>query len=161
MRRSPTSVCSPRMRSTRSSRARRLCALAVCAALALACGAEDPAPDSAPAPVAAVRGDGLVDPTPYRAKLEATQALLWAEPELNEVTRKALSQALLDLHNEIVFNDSSLGARETSGRLFVLSARIEATPRALRGEREMRRLRELWTELCAEQFSPADWLDGH
>ena len=136
--------------------------LVVCAALALACGSEERAQAPGPTPrVVAVSPDGLVDPTPYRAKLEATQALLWAEPELNDVTRKALSEALLDLHNEIVFNDSSLGARETSGRLFVLSARIDATPPALRGEREMLRLRELWNELCAEQFSPADWLDGH
>jgi hypothetical protein len=133
-------------------------ALLACAALALACGAEERPPAPTP-PVASKSHDGLVDPTPYRAKLEAAQSLL-AESELTEESRKQLSEALLDLHNEIVFSDSSLGARETSGRLFVLSARIDATPPALRGEREMIRLRELWNELCAEQFSPADWLAG-
>lgn len=112
-------------------------------------------------PVASKSANGLLDPTPYRAKLEAAQALIWAEPELDDASRKKLSEALLDLHNEIVFHDSSLDARETSGRLFVLSARIDATPPSMRGEREMARLRELWKELCAEQFSPADWLDGH
>lgn len=132
-----------------------------CVVLALACGAEERAQPAHNPPVAASSRDGLVDPTPYRAKLEAAQALLWGAGELTPETRKALSEALLDLHNEIVFNDSSLGARETSGRLFVLSARIDATPEALRGEREMQRLRQLWSELCAEQFSPADWLDGH
>jgi hypothetical protein len=136
-------------------------ALLTCAVLALACGAEERAKPTYTPPVAAPSVDGRVDPTPYRAKLEAAQALLWAEPELTDESRKALSEALLDLHNEIVFHDSSLGARETSGRLFVLSARIDATPQTLRGEREVLRLRQLWSELCAEQFSPADWLDGH
>jgi hypothetical protein len=136
-------------------------ALLACAVLALACGAEERPKPAATPQVAAPSADGRIDPTPYRAKLEAVQDMLWAEPELTGESRKALSEALLELHNEIVFNDSSIGARETSGRFFVLSARIEATPRAMQGEREMIRLRELWHELCAEQFSPADWLDGH
>jgi hypothetical protein len=136
-------------------------ALLTCAVLALACGAEERAQPARTPPVAAPSPDGRVDPTPYRAKLEAAEALLWSAPELTPESRKALSEALLDLHNEIVFNDASLGARETSGRLFVLSARIDATPEPMRGEREMQRLRQLWSELCAEQFSPADWLDGH
>jgi len=136
-------------------------AILTCAVLALACGAEERAQPARTPPVAAPSPDGRVDPTPYRAKLEAAEALLWSAPELTPESRKALSEALLDLHNEIVFNDSSLGARETSGRLFVLSARIDATPEPMRGEREMQRLRQLWSELCAEQFSPADWLDGH
>lgn len=62
-------------------------------------------------------------------------------PELSDPSREAVSEALLELHNEIVFRDSSLPARETSGRLLVLSARIDAA-------------------LCAQQFSPADWLGG-
>src|SRR5262245_30661888 len=109
-------------------------ALFACAALALACGAEERPPERPTPPVAAPSRDGLVDPTPYRAKLEAAQSLLHSEAELSDQSRKVLSEALLDLHNEIVFSDSSLGARETSGRLFVLSARIDATPPALRGE---------------------------
>jgi hypothetical protein len=136
-------------------------ALFACAALALACGADERAQPARTPQVAAPSSNGLVDPGPYRAKLEAAQAILWGAPELTPETRKALSEALLDLHNELVFNDSSLGARETSGRFFVLSARVDATPEALRGEREMQRLRQLWSELCAEQFSPADWLDAH
>jgi hypothetical protein len=136
-------------------------ALLASAVLALACGAEDrPRPAVTP-PVASRSTDGRLDPTPYRAKLEAARALLWAEPELTDESRKALSEALLEIHNEIVFSDSSIGARETSGRFFVLSARIDATPPSMRGEHEVERLRQLWGELCAEQFSPADWLDGH
>jgi len=135
-----------------------LLALAV---LALACGAEEQRPPAVTPSVASQSRDGLLDPAPYRTKLEATQSLLWAEPELSDASRKALSAALLDLHNEIVFHDASLAARETSGRLLVLSARIDATPPGLRGEAEVIRLRELWNELCADQFSPADWLGGH
>jgi hypothetical protein len=131
------------------------------AALALACSAEEPEPPPPVPQVAAPSPDGRIDPTPYREELEAVEDLLNGAPELTDETRKQLAEALLALHNEIVFNDSSLGARETSGRFFVLSARVDATPEALRGEREMQRLRQLWSELCAEQFSPADWLDAH
>jgi hypothetical protein len=132
----------------------------VCLALALACGREDRdgAPVAAPTPLAPVDGEGHLDPAPYRARIEALEALLYSADTLDEEGWKALSKALLDLHNEIVFRDSSASARDASGRLFFLSARADAASTGRRGERELEDLRALWLRLSAEKFAPADWI---
>src|SRR5262245_59586349 len=87
--------------------------------LVLACGRSESTQQSEPAPVPAV--DGRIDPAPYRAQIEATEAILYAAPQGDEQWRD-LSKALLDLHNAIVFRDTSALARETSRRLFFFSA---------------------------------------
>ncbi|MGH7289902.1 MAG: hypothetical protein ACREJT_01735 [Myxococcota bacterium] len=131
----------------------------VCLALALACGREErqSAPLAAPAPLAPVDGEGHIDPASYRAQIEAMETLLYAET-LDDAGWRALSKALLDLHNEIVFRDSSASARDTSGRLFFLSARADAASATHHGERELESLRVLWEHLSSEKFAPADWI---
>lgn len=132
----------------------------LCLVLAVTCGREerDPAPVAAPTAVAPADAEGHLDPAPYRAKIEALEALLYSSDTLDDEGWRALSQALLDLHNEIVFRDSSAGARDTSGRLFFLSARADAAIAANHGERELEDLRDLWQRLSAEKFAPADWI---
>jgi len=136
--------------------------LLVCLALGLACGRERQVPASAspPAARAAMDAEGRLDPTPYRAQIETAQALLYGDEELSEDGWKALSKALLDLHNQIVFADSSQSARETSGRLFFFSARADAATNALHGEAARESLRDQWQQLCAEKFARADWIRG-
>ena len=75
---------------------------------------------AAPAPI-----DGRIDPAPYRAQIEATEAMLYGGAQGDE-RWKNLSKALLELHNAIVFRDSSPLARETSRRLFFFSAQVDA-----------------------------------
>lgn len=132
----------------------------LCLALALACGRDEreAAPVAAPTALAPVDGEGHLDPAPYRAKIEALEALLYASEPLDDEGWRSLSKALLELHNEIVFRDSSAGARDTSGRLFFLSARADAATTGRHGDRELEDLRELWERLSAEKFAPADWI---
>jgi hypothetical protein len=131
----------------------------LCLTFALACGrgAREPEPPAAPEAIAPVDAEGHMDPAPYRARIEAMEALLYTET-LDDDGWRALSKAFLDLHNEIVFRDSSPSARDTSGRLFLLSARADAASTLHHGERELEKLRDLWEELSAERFVPADWI---
>jgi hypothetical protein len=132
----------------------------LCLTLALGCGREEveAAPAAPPAAQAPVDAEGHLDPAPYRAKIEALEALLYASEPLDDEGWKSLSKALLELHNEIVFRDSSASARDTSGRLFFLSARADAATTGRHGERELEDLRALWERLRAEKFAPADWI---
>ena len=132
----------------------------VCIALAFACGRGErhraPAPDPL-APATADR-DGRLDPARYRAQIEAAEALLYSTDGLSDDGWKALSKALLELHNEIVFADVSASAREASTRLFFLSARADAITSGKNTDVELAEMRELWRQLSAEKFAPADWL---
>ena len=128
--------------------------------LILACGrSESTPPVEQPAPVPATV-DGRIDPAPYRAQIEATEALLYAPPEANE-RWKDLSKALLDLHNAIVFHDSSELARETSRRLFFFSAQVEAAPAGKHGDEQLKVMRGVWEKIRADQFASADWFHTH
>jgi len=162
MRRSPISESFLRTRSTHTRPTMRAGLLVICTALAFAfaCEREALAPATPAAPVArpAADAEGRLDPAPYRAEIEATQALLFADAELSEDDWKALSKALLDLHNQIVFHDSSQSAREASGRLFFFSARADVATSARHGEVERSELRDQWQRLCADKFAPADWI---
>jgi hypothetical protein len=135
-------------------------ALLVCLAFALSCGRDerDRAPAAAPVAAAKVDAQGRLDPAPYRVRIEAAEALLYSDEELSEDGWKALSKALLELHNEIVFHDVTMNAREASARLFFLSARADAMKTARRSDAELAQLRELWRQLSAEKFAPADWI---
>jgi len=127
-----------------------LCALAACSRSE---STQEPpaAPLPPPPPI-----DGRIDPAPYRAQIEATEALLYAARPGDE-QRRSLSKALLDLHNEIVFRDSSALARETSRRLFFFSAQVEATPTGRRAEEQLQMMRSAWEKIRAEQFARASW----
>lgn len=162
MRRSPTLASSPRTRSTLTSPAMQLAVLLVCLALALAlaCGpAErgDVVP-AAPSVTAAPDSLGRLDPAPYRARIEATEMLLYADDALSDEDWKALSTEFLELHNAIVFGDGSASARETSARLFFLSARADAIKSSSRDQIELTQLRQLWEKLSADKFKPATWI---
>lgn len=160
MRRSPTLASSPRTRSTPTRLAMRLAGLLACLALVLACEREEPRPAPASTRVSPVAQDSLgrLDPAPYRARIEATELLLYSGDTLSDEDWKALSTALLELHNEIVFGDGSVSARETSARLFFLSARADAIASSSRDEVELRQLRELWERLSDDKFTPASWI---
>ena len=123
--------------------------------LVLACGKSESTqkqePVSAPAPI-----DGRIDPAPYRAQIEATEALLYAPPQ-GDARWRDLSKALLDLHNAIVFRDSSALARETSRQLFFFSAQVEAAPNGKHGDEQLRAMRGIWEKIRADQFASADW----
>jgi hypothetical protein len=160
MRRSPTLASSPRTRSTPTSASMHAGVLLACLALLLACGRDERRAASAEAPVARAAADSLgrLDPAPYRVRIEATEALLYSGDTLSEEEWKALSTAFLELHNEIVFGDGSASARETSARLFFLSARADAVKGSTRGEVELAQLRDLWEKLSEDKFAPASWI---
>jgi len=132
----------------------------VCLALVLACGREgrDPASGSDSAALAQADSQGRIDPAPYRAQIEATEALLYSDDALSDDGWKALSKSLLDLHNLIVFSDGARSARETSARLFFLSARADAMSTSRHDEVELAQLRELWRKLCADKLAPVSWI---
>ena len=127
--------------------------------IAIACGREDGArvSVSAPASLAPADAEGRLDPTPYRAQIEAAEVLLYSSEGLTEDGWRALSKALLELHNQIVFRDSSPKARETSGRMFFFSARADAATILHKSDAELAELRGLWEKLCADKFVAADW----
>jgi hypothetical protein len=134
--------------------ARAIALAALC--LAAACSRsestqEAPAPAAAPPPI-----DGRIDPAPYRAQIEATEAVLYAPPEGN-AQWKNLSKALLELHNAIVFRDSSTLARETSQRLFFFSAQVDAAPAGKHADEQLQVMRGVWEKIRADQFARADW----
>jgi len=160
MRRSPTLASSPRTRSTPTSPAMQLVVLLAGLALVFACGREEHRSASAAVPAAPAAADSLgrLDPAPYRARIEATETLLYSGDSLTDEDWKALSTAFLELHNEIVFGDGSSSARETSARLFFLSARADAIKSSSRDEVELVQLRELWERLSADKFTPASWI---
>ncbi len=161
MRHSPTSACSPRTRSTRTDAGMRALALLVCLALAVsACGPDEQGGASAAAPSATPPADsqGRLDPAPYRARIEAAETLLYASDSLSDEEWKALSAAFLELHNAIVFADGSASARETSAKLFFLSARADAMTSSSRDEAELSQLRAVWQSLSDAKFTPATWI---
>lgn len=132
----------------------RAAVLAVC--LATACGrGESPQPPAAREPVPAPI-EGRIDPAPYRAQIEATEAVLYGNVPGDE-RWKNLSKALLELHNEIVFRDSSELARKTSRRLFLFSAEVDAAPTGKHDEEQLEVMRGVWEKIRADQFARADW----
>ena len=160
MRRWRTLASSPRTRSTPTSPAMQRVVALACLALVLACGRDGRSAASAAAPVGPAPADSLgrLDPAPYRARIEATETLLYSGDSLTDEDWKALSTAFLELHNEIVFGDGSPSARETSARLFFLSARADAIKSSSRDEVELVQLRELWERLSEDKFTPAGWI---
>ena len=140
-----------------SQRSAVACFVAVCLA-ASGCGREEdtPPPVESPAPVAAPI-DGHIDPTPYRAEIQATEAVLYSDQAPGEDGWKSLSRALLELHNAIVFRDTSMPARETGRRLLVFSAQVDAGGAPKRVEEERAVMRGVWEKIRAEQFAQADW----
>jgi hypothetical protein len=134
--------------------------IAVCLALVLACGRgeRDRAPAADPVVPATADREGRLDSARYRAQIEAAEALLYSTEGLSDAGWKALSKALLELHNEIVFADVSASARETSTRLFFLSARADSITSGKNADADLAELRELWRQLSAEKFTPAEWL---
>lgn len=128
--------------------------------LALGCGSEDRnrAPEPVPVNHAPVDAEGRLDPAPYRAQIEAAEAILYGSDSLDTDGWRALSKALLELHNQIVFRDSSPSARETSGRMFFFSARADAATVLHRSDSELAELRGLWEQLCSDKFAPASWI---
>lgn len=142
---------------TASHRAVALSALSLAAALG--CGRTQSAPPpippvSADAPAAV---DGHIDPAPYRAEIETTEALLYSSQSLADDDWKGLSRALLELHNAIVFRDRSVAARETSRRLFFFSAQVDAETAVKHGDAELAVMRGVWEQIRADQFASADW----
>jgi len=112
-----------------------------------------------PPPVAAApeRADGHIDPGPYRAEIEATEALLYTDREIGDADWRELSRALLELHNAIVFRDTSVAARETSRRLFFFSAQVDATSAPKHTSDELVVMRGVWEKIRADQFTDVDW----
>src|SRR5574338_702341 len=108
-------------------------------------------------PAARAPIDGRIDPAPYRGEIEATEALLYGPAPQGGDGWKELSKALLELHNAIVFRDTSALARETSQRLFFFSAQVDAAPRGKYGDEQLKVMRGVWEKIRAEQFASADW----
>jgi len=141
--------------------ARRAGAAAIALCLSLACGRSGskptpPAAGESGTPVAAAV-NGHIDPNPYRAQIEATEELLYSDAPLTDERWRSLSRNLLELHNAIVFRDNSELARETSRRLFFLSAQVDAEPLARHSAEELVVMRGAWEKIRTEQFASADW----
>ncbi len=129
-------------------------------AAALGCGRSEPAPAATPAPVASNASapvNGHIDPSPNRAEIEATETLLYSSESLGDEGWKNLSRALLELHNAIVFRDTSPAARETSRRLFFFSAQVDAESAVKHGDTELAVMRGVWENIRSEQFTTAAW----
>ena len=135
-------------------RAARAAALALLC-LGAACGeSRDSPPGAKTSPAPAI--DGRIDPSPYRAQIEATEALLYgADP--NEARWKDLSKALLELHNAIVFRDTSPLARETSERLFFFSAQVDAAGAGKHPGDQLAVVRGVWERIRSDRFAAASW----
>ena len=141
--------------------ARRAGAAAIALCLSLACGRSGskptpPAAGESGTPVAAAV-NGHIDPNPYRAQIEATEELLYSDAPLTDERWRSLSRNLLELHNAIVFRDTSEPARETSRKLFFLSARVDAEPAERRDQDELVVMRGVWEKIRSDQFASADW----
>lgn len=135
--------------------ARAIALAALC--LAAACSRSESTQEAQPARAAPPPPiDGRIDPAPYRAQIEATEAVLYAVPQ-GDPPWKSLSKALLDLHNAIVFHDSSSLARETSQRLFFFSAQVDAAPAGKHADEQLQVMRGVWEKIRADQFARADW----
>lgn len=133
-------------------------ALAVACVASFGCRRAEPTtppPVASPAAVAPPV-NGHIDPTPYRAEIEATEALLYADAAPGQGDWKSLSRALLELHNAIVFRDTSPEARETSRKLFFLSADVDSRKAKESGE-ELAEVRASWEDIRSKQFIQADW----
>jgi hypothetical protein len=145
---------------TASQRGATRLALALSLALAAGCGRGESAGSEPPQPAqvaAAPSADGHIDPAPYRTEIEATEAVLYSSDALGPEERKTLSRALLELHNAIVFRDTSAAAREASRRLFFFSAQVDAESPPKRDEDELTVVRGVWEKIRAEQFTAVDW----
>lgn len=141
---------------TRSQRAAAMIALPI--GLLLGCDRSASAPKPVAPPVSAPSSvDGHIDPAPYRSEIEATESLLYANEVLGDDGWKSLSRTLLELHNAIVFHDTSAAARETSRRLFFFSAQVDAEPAPKHNADELAVLRGVWEKIRSDQFTPADW----
>jgi hypothetical protein len=135
-------------------RAFALLALPACALLG--CGQSDARHEPELPPVAAAV-DGHLDPAPYREQIEATETLLYSPEPLDDDGWKQLSRALLELHNSIVFRDTSAPARETSRRLFFFSAQVDAESAPKHNADGLAVMRGVWEKIRSDQFTPADW----
>jgi hypothetical protein len=138
-----------------------LIALAVACVAGFGCRRAEPTtpPPVGVAPVAAPV-DGHIDPTPYRAEIEAAEALLYAEGAPGDQDWKSLSKALLELHNAIVFRDTSPEARETSRKLFFFSADVDSQ-QAPKGQVDpLAAVRADWEEIRSKHFIQAAWFHG-
>jgi hypothetical protein len=134
-------------------------ALAAVCLLGLGCRRAEPntpPPVASPAPVAPPV-DGHIDPTPYRAEIQAAEALLYADGVPGEEDWKHLSGALLELHNAIVFRDTSPEARETSRKLFFLSADVDSQKAPKETGEQLAAVRANWEQIRSKQFIQADW----
>ena len=115
-----------------------------------------PAPVEAQ-PVVEAPVDGHIDPNPYRAEIEAAEKALYATDTPSDEDWKKLSGKLLELHNAIVFRDTSPAARETSRRLFFFSAQVDAAGSPKHVEERLAAMRGVWEKIREEQFAKADW----
>ncbi|HTO05683.1 MAG TPA: hypothetical protein VMR86_01395 [Myxococcota bacterium] len=101
--------------------------------------------------------DGHIDPGPYRTEIQAAEAILYASDAPSDGAWKDLSRALLELHNAIVFRDTSPEARETSRKLFFLSADVDSRKAPTQGGEPLAEVRASWEEIRTRQFIQADW----
>jgi hypothetical protein len=134
-------------------------ALAVAVVVCFGCRRAEPTtppPVAAPA-LGAPPVDGHIDPTPYRTEIEAAEALLYASDTPCDQDWKNLSRALLELHNAIVFRDTSPEARETSRRLFFFSADVDSRNAPKEGGDQLAAVRATWEEIRTKRFIQADW----
>jgi len=138
---------------------RKAAAIALGVACVVGCHRAEPTsppPVDAPSPVAPAV-DGHIDPTPYRAEIEAAEALLYAPDPPSDDDWKSLSRALLELHNAIVFRDTSPEARATSRKLFFFSADVDSRKAPKEAGDQLAAVRATWEEIRSKQFIQADW----
>jgi hypothetical protein len=117
----------------------------------------EPSPAEVSAAPESASLDTPIDPAPYRAEIEATETVLYTHESLDATNRKELSRALLELHNAIVFRDTSVAARETSRRLFFFSAQVDAEPAPKYSVDELVIMRGVWEKIRAEHFTTVAW----
>ena len=138
-----------------AAKARAISAAALC--LAVACGKSESAQEAPPAAAAPPRRSTAASIRPRTARRSRRPRRSSTAAPPGDDHWKSLSKALLELHNAIVFRDSSPLARETSRRLFFFSAQVDAATTGTHVDEQLQAMRGAWERIRAEQFASADW----
>lgn len=104
---------------------------------------------------------GDLDPTPYRAEIEAIETILYARHEPGWQTADMASAAVMKLGSSIARRARHPEVREVGARVLTLGSRFGAEADAGYAMPDLARMRRDWETLRNEIFRPAAWFRGN
>jgi hypothetical protein len=125
-----------------------IAALAVGVALHLAAGSRPPSP--APVPRAAL----LLDPTPYRGRIAAIEAILHREGPARLGDGERVGGLALTLAREVADREPGIAGRDAFRRLAAFAGEVDAEADAGYAPPRLARARAAWEAIRAEVFRP-------